>query len=68
MYLPKRSLKHRWRLKVENFGLGRLETQRWEEQNSKNESFDVSEKLAAGFESFKADNDKNWTKFFGLLF
>ena len=26
------------------------------------------EKLAAGFESFNADNDKNWTKFSDLLF
>ena len=26
------------------------------------------EKLAAVFESFNADNDKNWTKFSGLLF
>ena len=28
----------RWRLDVENFGLGRLEAQRLEGQNSKNES------------------------------
>ena len=28
----------RWRLEVENFGFGRLEAQRLEGQNSKNES------------------------------
>ena len=32
----------RWRLKVENFGLRSLETQRWEGQNSKNEDIEVS--------------------------
>ena len=26
------------------------------------------EKLATCFGNFKADNDKNWTRFFGLLF
>ena len=34
----------RWRLEVENFGLGRLEAQCLEGQNSKNESLEVSRK------------------------
>ena len=35
----------RWRLKVEDFGLRNLETQRWEGQNSKNEDIEVSRKI-----------------------
>ena len=56
----------RWRLEVENFGLGSLETQRWERQNSKNESPDVSRKISNCLWELKVDNDKNWTIFFGL--
>ena len=36
----------RWRLELEKFGLGSLETQRWERQNNKNESLDVSQKIS----------------------
>ena len=37
---------HSRRLKGENFGLGSLETQRWEGQNSKNKSLEVSRKIS----------------------
>ena len=35
-----------WRHEVENFGLGSLETLRWEGQNSKNETLEVSQKIS----------------------
>ena len=40
----------------------------WKDKIVRTKALKSHEKIATGFGNFKANNDKNWTIYFGLLF